>query len=483
MELYTNPIINSDYSDPDVIRVGDDFFMIASSFNHTPGVPILHSKDLVNWEIINYVFERIPFEKFNDVHHGHGAWAPAIRYHNETFYVVIPFVDEGIYISSTKDIYGKWSDLWCLIDDCGIIDPCPIWDEDKCYLAVAFAKSRKGFNSMIGLYEVSPDLKIKKTDYQIVYDGHNDNPTIEGPKLYKHDDYYYIMAPAGSVKTGWQTCLRSKNIYGPYESKIVQMQNDTPINGPHQGALVDYDGKFAFIHFQDKGCLGRVICLQPVTWIDDWPICGDVRDERLAGSPFVSHEYLLEPYPKYNIPTCDDFKNKISLVWQTPANKIDNLYEVNDCLKLYCINKSLDNLGSYPYTFLQKLIYDSFIAQTRVVFDLNENDETGLCVMGSKYAYISFKKINSKVMLYVKEGSFDGNDSVVYEENYNSNEADLNIIYDNNSYYFCLNGKKLPFSFKAYPGRWIGTKIGIFARGENNGYAKYSYFDVKKINK
>jgi beta-xylosidase len=271
--------------------------MIASSFNHTPGIPVLKSKNLVDWKLFDYVFDKIPFKRFENVNHGDGAWAPSLRYHKGIFYAVIPFPDEGIYVSSTNDIEKEnWSEPWCLIEGKGIIDPCPIWYDDKCYLAVAFAKSRTGFNSVIGLYEVSCDLKVNiSNDYKIIYDGHNDNPTIEGPKFYYRNNYFYLMCPAGSVKTGWQTCLRSKNIYGPYESKIVMCQNDSNINGPHQGALVPIDKTHdAFIHFQDMGVYGRVINLQPVTWCNDWPICGTVKDELLAGSPVSEEDYLID---------------------------------------------------------------------------------------------------------------------------------------------------------------------------------------------
>ena len=283
---YQNPVVFQDFSDPDVIRRGDHFYMIASSFNHTPGVPVLKSVNLVDWKIIGYVFNDIPFERFNDVCHGDGAWAPALRYYKGTYYVVIPFPDEGIYVSSCTDIdKGNWTKPWCLVSGKGLIDPCPVWIKDKAYLAIGFAKSRIGFNSCLGLYEVSQDLKTNISgDYKIIYDGHHMNPTIEGPKFNLRNGYIYIMAPAGSVKSGWQVCLRSKDINGPYEAKIVLMQNDSPINGPHQGALIDLkDDKWAFIHFQDRGCYGRIIHLQPVKWVNDWPMCGNVKDELIAG--------------------------------------------------------------------------------------------------------------------------------------------------------------------------------------------------------
>lgn len=143
---YTNPILQFDFSDPDAIRVGNDFYMVASSFNYVPGIPLLHSKNLVEWELINYVVDILPKE-FDDVLHGEGLWAPSIRYHDSWFYCIIPDPDRGIYITKTQDPYGKWEPMWCVIEGKGIIDPCPIWIDDKCYMTVGFAKSRIGFNS------------------------------------------------------------------------------------------------------------------------------------------------------------------------------------------------------------------------------------------------------------------------------------------------------------------------------------------------
>ena len=358
---YKNPIILQDFSDPDVIRRNDNFYMIASSFNHTPGVPVLKSKNLVDWKIIGYVFDELPFKRFEDVFHGEGAWAPSIRYHNGLFYVVIPFPDEGIYVSSCTDIEkGDWSKPWCLIEGKGLIDPCPIWKDGKCYLVIGFAKSRIGFNSCLGLYEVSNDLKNKISDtYTIIYDGHNMNPTIEGPKFNERNGWIYIMAPAGSVKTGWQVCLRSKNIYGPYEPKIVLMQNDSPINGPHQGALIELkNDEWAFIHFQDRKCYGRITHLQPVKWVNDWPLCGDVKDELLSGTPVLKYEYLIDKKSNYKIPTSDDFTGeKLSYIWQTPANKKDGWYRLDNGLVLNCYyhnKQAYNSLNLTPNLFLTK---------------------------------------------------------------------------------------------------------------------------------
>lgn len=366
--IYTNPIIQADYSDPDAIRVGDDFYMVASSFNQIPGLPILHSKNLVNWELINYAIEELPYEKYNSVRHGEGAWAPAIRYHDGIYYILVPTPDEGIFVTYTKNPYDKWSELKLLIPGRGLEDPCPIWVFDKCYIVIGFAKSRAGFNSCLGLYEASVDLtKLLTPNYTIIYDGHNMNPSIEGPKFNVRNGFFYILAPAGSVKGGWQTCLRSKNIYGPYESKIVLAQGDTLINGPHQGALIDIDDNdhWAFIHFQDMRAYGRIVHLEPVMWYNDWPIIGNVADPLLYGTPVKEHEYLIDKSSDYALQTTDYFNgDKLSLMWQFPANIKDNWYKLDNGLKLYCVKQDNTPLNLCPNMLMQKVSFLEFNINT-----------------------------------------------------------------------------------------------------------------------
>ena len=482
---YQNPIILSDYSDPDVIRVNDNFYMVASSFNHTPILPILKSKDLINWKILRYVKNNLPFERYDNVYNGEGVWAPSIRYHNNKYYIVVPYPDQGIYIYMTDDIENGEFECWPLIEGKGLIDPCPIWTNDKCYLVIGFAKSRIGFNSELGLYEVSTDLKNNISgDYKIIFDGHDVAPTIEGPKFYFRNDYYYILAPAGSVKSGWQVALRSKNIYGPYEMKIVLMQNDSKINGPHQGALVDLaDKRDIFIHFQDQGPYGRVICIEPVVWKNNWPLMGDVKDERLAGTAKESGEYFLEPNLNYKIDDSDDFKSsKLSLIWQTPANIKDYWYKLDNGLKLYgySFERAKNKLNLKPNLFLTKILYKSFNVETKLKLD--GNLEAGLCYMGQTYAYITLTQKDNDYTIRLYSGSFDNDDVVLKEIPYDSDEIVFNMKYiEPNQYKLGFNGKYLDNLFIATPGRWIGGKYGIFARGNEKQNACFKYFNVKEI--
>ena len=323
---FKNPILNADYSDPDVIRVGDDFYMTASSFNCVPGLPILHSKDMVNWELINYALQKQPpFDVFDKPQHGNGVWAPCIRYHNDEFYIYYPDPDYGIYMVKTKDPKGIWSDPILVKEGKGLIDPSPLWDDDgNIYLAFAFAGSRAGIKSLLAICTMNSEGTVANNDDVMIIDGHEDEPTIEGPKFYKYNGYYYIFAPAGGVATGWQTVLRSKTIYGPYEKRKVMEQGKTDINGPHQGAWVQTQtGENWFFHFQDKGAYGRIVHLQPMTWKNGWPIIGNDEDGDGVGEPvsIFKKPNVGQSYPKVTPPDSDEFNQpKLGLQWQWQAN-------------------------------------------------------------------------------------------------------------------------------------------------------------------
>ena len=235
---YTNPVLFADYSDPDVCAVGDDYYLTASSFNCIPGLPILHSRDLVNWTIIGHALqEQLPKEIFDLPQHGKGVWAPAIRHHGGQFYIYWGDPDLGIFMVKAKDPVGEWSKPICVISGKGMIDPCPLWDDDgRCYLVNGWAASRAGLNSVLTVRELSADGTRAIGKPRIVFDGGQENFTSEGPKFYKRDGYYWIMNPAGGVEMGWQLAMRSKSPYGPYQWKRVMWQGKTTVNGPHQAS-------------------------------------------------------------------------------------------------------------------------------------------------------------------------------------------------------------------------------------------------------
>ncbi|HEY5807073.1 MAG TPA: family 43 glycosylhydrolase, partial [Povalibacter sp.] len=325
---YQNPILFADYSDPDAIRVGDDFYLTASSFLAAPGLPILHSKDLVNWTLVNHVFaQQPPVEHFSRPRHGQGVWAPAIRHHDGKYWIFYPDPDFGIYMTTATDPVGKWSAPLLIKPGKGLIDPCPFWDDDgQLYLIHGWAKSRAGISNLLTLYTLSADGTKVLDAGEVIIDANKlpDWRTLEGPKLYKRHGYYYVFAPAGGVATGYQAVFRSRNIRGPYENRIVLDQGNTTINGPHQGAWVDTaSGEDWFLHFQDRGPFGRVVHLQPMEWNDDWPLMGTDPDKDGKGEPVLRHRKpdIGKTYPPAAPQTSDEFTAPtLGLQWQWNAN-------------------------------------------------------------------------------------------------------------------------------------------------------------------
>ncbi len=498
---YRNPILYTDYSDPDAIRVGDDFFMIASSFSNVPSVPILHSKDLVNWKIINYVMERLPFERFDVPQYGCGAWAPAIRYHEGLYYVFVPFVDEGIMMCTAEDPWGKWSEPHFIKQNAGWIDPCPFWDDDgTMYMVNGFAKSRVGFKSALYVSPVRDEgkgLVAFPDEGGFVYDGHATQPTIEGPKLYKRNGYYYIFAPAGGVKPGWQTVLRSKKILGPYEEKIVLHQGNTMVNGPHQGAWVDtQSGEDWFLHFQDVGSAGRIVHLQPMHWVDDWPVIGVNEDENGCGEP-------VEIYKKpdvgavYPIDAPDDsdfFQGKsLGLQWQWNANPVKGWYELADgCLRLYAQKQEAGQLISEMGNLLQqKWPAPEFMITVCMHLDeMKDGDVCGLLSLG-KYCDTLLvcqqngvrrlqQKIEKKEKKWAEEsrtdlGAVAGESVYLRMKVRNAETVSWEVSSDGESYHDV--GQETAAA--AMPGGWVGVKAGLAAVHEGEGTGgcvKVEYF-------
>ncbi|MGO2791136.1 glycoside hydrolase 43 family protein, partial [Microbacterium gubbeenense] len=255
---YRNPIIDADLPDPDAVRVDDRYVMIASSFNRAPGLPVYVSTDLINWERAgDALAANEPGDWFGLPRHGGGVWAPSIRHHDGTFYIVYPDPDQGIFVVTATDPAGPWTAPHLLLEGLGLIDPCPLWDDDgSAYLVFGWARSRAGRKNVLTLVPVDPELRGTTGPARDVIDGADIDgwDTIEGPKLYKRDGWYYIFAPAGGVATGWQAVFRSRDVYGPYSSRNVLAQGSAPVNGPHQGAWVTSpDGRDWFLHFQDRG--------------------------------------------------------------------------------------------------------------------------------------------------------------------------------------------------------------------------------------
>lgn len=500
---YKNPVLNADYSDPDVCRAGNEFYMTASSFNAAPGLPILQSKDLVNWQLVGHALLRQPpFAHFSKVQHGNGVWAPSIRYHKGEFYIYYPDPDFGIYMIRAKNAAGPWSDPVMVKEGKGLIDPCPLWDDDgKVYLVHAWAGSRAGIKSILTLNRMNEAGTAVTDEGVLVFDGHGAHPTLEGPKLYKRNGYYYIFAPAGGVSTGWQLVLRSRNIYGPYEEKIVIDQGRSVVNGPHQGAWVDMpSGSSWFLHFQDKGAYGRVVHLQPMQWVKDWPVIGIDADGDGKGEPVMTYRKPLAGMPVMTPPESDEFNSAtLGLQWQWQANPVSTwmmMYPAKGMLRLFSA-KTPDSSRNYwqvPNLLLQKFPADSFTVTTKCTFTPNpalEGERTGLIIMGVDYAGISLMKKDNKLqVLYA---------SCLKADKGTAEEQEVLKTIAGNTCWFRVKvnkGAVCQFSysmdgtmfidagkpFTAQPGRWVGAKVGLFCTRNtqinDSGFADYDWFRV-----
>ena len=508
---FKNPVLNADYSDPDAIRVGDDYYLTSSSFEDIPGLPILHSKDLVNWTIIGHALKRQPpFDHFSKPQHGNGVWAPAIRYRNGEFLIYYPDPDFGIYLVKAKNPAGPWSEPILVEGGKGLIDPCPLWDDDgKVYLVHAFAGSRAGIKSVISVKQMNAEGTKTLDAGVLVYDGHETDQTIEGPKFYKKNGYYYIFAPAGGVPTGWQLVLRSKNVYGPYERKVVMAQGKSPVNGPHQGAWVTTQtGEDWFLHFQDKEAYGRVVHLNPMKWVNNWPVIGVDADGDGIGDPVLTYKKPNVGGKTFPIATpaeSDEFDSpKLGLQWQWQANPKATWSFTNvskGALRLYTDKpEDAKNLWEAPNVLLQKFPADNFMVTTKLTFTPNntkiEDERAGLTIMGFSYANLGLKSKKDGIYLIHTVGK----DAV---KGKSENETELLKLNNANApVYFRVKvteGAKCQFSysldgqnftnagdvFQAEVARWKGAKVGLYATREtqinDSGYADFDWFRVEAV--
>ena len=501
---YKNPILHADFSDPDVVRVGEDYYMTSSSFNSIPGLPILHSKDMINWELINNALvKQPPYDVYDKPGHGNGVWAPCIRYHNNEFYIYYPDPDYGIYMIKAKDPKGTWSAPILVKEGKGLIDPAPLWDDNgKVYMAYAYAGSRAGIKSLLAICTLNAEGTQANNDDVVLIDGHDGEITIEGPKLYKRNGYYYVMAPAGGVPIGWQTVMRSKNPFGPYEKRKVLEQGSTNINGPHQGAWVTTQtGEDWFFHFQDKGAYGRVVHLQPMKWVNDWPVMGKDFDGNGIGEPVSTYKKpnVGKTYPIQTPPDSDEFNSpSLGLQWQWHANK--QVYwgfpSALGYFSMYCrpMPKDGTNLWDVSNLLLQKLPAEEFTATTKMTFNARFDDEqTGLVIMGLDYSYL--RVIQKAGELYLAQVSCKNADKKGIEKESEAVKLNNKTFYLQVkvtpggicNFFYSEDGTKfspIGEAFTAREGRWIGAKMGFVAlrKGAINdaGNVEIDWFRVTK---
>ena len=478
---YRNPVLYGDWSDPDVIRVGADFYLVASSFHRVPGLPVLHSRDLVNWTIIGHALPRLePEEAFATPRPGCGVWAPAIRYHDGRFRIFYPDPDRGIFVVTATDPAGPWTRSHRLKAGRGLIDPCPLWDDDgSAYLVHAWAKSRAGFNNRLTCHRMAADATVLLDEGRTIIDGDAlpGYRTLEGPKCYRRDGWYWIFAPAGGVADGWQSVFRSRHLTGPYEDRVVLARGRTAVNGPHQGAWVTTGtGEDWFLHFQQRGAFGRVVHLQPMCWpAGGWPAIGAPGADGI-GEPVLTH---VKPSTDGAAPpAAPDASAGTGPEWTWAANPDPAWCDVRDGLRLACVptDRSGD-LRDLPNVLGRRLPAD----RVRVVATLRltgapAGARTGMTVLGAGYAWIGLTRTPGGMTLVYRTAAVGGDeqngaDPIVVRPGPDGVQPPVTVAVeidpDGRCRFFAATGSQRPArvggTFTATPGHWVGATLGLFA--------------------
>lgn len=465
--------------DPDVIRVRDKYYMIASDF-HFLGMQVLESSDMINWKLISQIYHHFDFPGWdNNQQYAGGSWAPSIRYHDNKFWVFFCTPKEGLFMSNAVNPSGPWSPLHLVKKVEKWEDPCPFWDEDgQAYLG----RSRHGAGPII-IHKMSADGTRLLDEGMTVYTG----PVAEGTKIFKKDGYYYLSIPEGGVGTGWQTILRSKNIYGPYEKKVVLEQGSTTINGPHQGAIVDTpDDQWAFFHFQHHHALGRVVHLQPMHWENDWPVIGVDFDRNGIGEPVYVCQKPIESKTIFAPQTDDDFSTpNLSLQWQFNHNPTDHAWSLSahpGSLTLKALKSSTFRLARNTLT--QKIMGN--ISEATIAMDFTEiadGQRCGLACMG---------KINNVLGIKMEKGQkylYTSNDTTEISTTFpNGNQIYLRVSIDMTNqkfqyFYSTDNIRFIPYgtSFFIPFGFWKGARIALYCynKEQEAGTASFQWFKYK----
>ena len=405
---YTNPILHADYSDPDLIRVGADYYMVASSFHFSPGLPVLRSRDLVHWTIVGHVLPRLPFGLAYDLpgphtltdaisrpvgpgaRHAGGVWAPSIRHYNGLFYVYWATPDEGVFMSTAQRPEGPWTTPITLIQGPGYEDPCPFWDEDG---QAWLIHSRVGAGPLI-LHRMTPDGRRVLDEGETIVEDRVNLPVLEGPKLYKRNGWYYIFAPIGGVERGPQAVGRARDIRGPYEWRTVLEPGTTAIQGPHQGGWVETpSGQSWFAHFNSTGAFGRIVHLQPLRWVDDWPLIGEPIPGRVSGQPVLVHAMPETGSPPTGdrLQDSDEFAARtLGLQWSWNHNPVDTAWSLSrrpGWLRLAALPS--DHLVTARNTLTQILQGPRTTITMRIdVRGMTEGQRAGLAMFGVRPSWI-----------------------------------------------------------------------------------------------
>lgn len=487
-QTFVNPVIYSDVPDVDFIRVGEDYFMISTTMHMMPGAPIMHSKDLVNWEIVSYLYETIDESPANNLEggaiYGKGQWASSIRYHEGVYYV---FWGSGnySYLYTTTDPFGKW-EMKAKMDKY-YHDPSMLFDDNgKVYLAYGASRVR--------IVEFKDDLSGINPDGLNVEVVHGEpKGLLEGVHFYKFDKTYYmtfIWWPRGGIRT--QLCFRSDKIEGPYEMKQIMSDDmDFPNHGVAQGGFIDtQDGNWYAMLFQDHEAVGRVPVLMPLRWEDGWPMLGDENGK----IPLVMEVPVKGVKPnKGKLVVSDDFSaEKLGLTWQwnhNPDNTLWSLTERPGYMRLKT-GKVVNSIFEARNTLTQRTEGEKCSGAITIdLANMAEGDCAGLAAFSAQEGTLTVTKTaEGKTLAMTDRGNVI--EQVPLNQDQVSLRIDFDFTCDEATFYYSLDGQEWsklgqPLKMVYNLVHFMGYRFGIFnyATKQAGGYVDVDNFAYSRQEK
>ncbi len=500
-DSFHNPVLWADVPDPDVIRVNDDFYMVSTTMHLMPGAPIMHSKDLVNWKTIGYIFPKLTdspkYDMQNGTVYGRGQWATSLKYHKGKFYALFaPNDNPGgeSYICTAENPAGPWTTVSRLrhFHDATLFFD----DDDRVYIIY-------GTGQMV---ELSEDLKtvIEGSERQIMYRDETETGLLEGSRMIKHDGKYYLLMISWPKTGRREVCYRYNMLGGDYEKKVIIETDFGGFPKVGQGTIVDSkDGKWWGIIFQDRGGVGRVLTLEPCNWIDGWPILGDENGK----IPEVM-EKPVQGYDGGHIVSSDDFDSEtLNLDWQWNHNPIDTAWSLKDRPGFLRLKTSriAKNVFMAPNTISQRMEGPKCSAEVKMdISHMVDGDVAGFSAFQNLAATLSVKMINGKKFIEAATpemllehthktvtGVLDKTLSMKRlnaDEVYFKIEADFNPGQDLANLYYSTNGTDWTLLIENFKMKYdwqrmfMGTRLAIFnyATQSNGGYVDVDYFHYNK---
>ena len=516
MEKIQNPMLWADVPDPDVIRVGDTYYLVSTTMHLMPGAPIMTSKDLKNWETVGYIFDRLTdspkYDLLNGTVYGRGQWATSLKYHNGKFYALLAPNERGAmgdtYIFSAEKAEGPWT----IVSRMRHFHDCSLFFDDDGRVYVIYGTGE--------MMELKPDLSdvIEGTHQQLFQREEDEKGILEGSRMIKHNGKYYLLMISHVYAPGKhrrEVCYRADNIHGPYEKQVILESEFGGFSYEAQGTIVDTpDGDWMGIIFQDRGGVGRVLTVMPCRWVNGWPMLGDEN-----GKVPETVRPLVNGQPATTIVKSDDFSSdKLGLHWQWNHNPIDEAWSLKErpgFLRLKT-NRVVSNLYLAPNTLTQRMEGPTCSGTIAIdISKMKDGDCAGLAAFNSDTGALVIKKKGKNLVLEMVEMSVTLTDldkevtnveeKVIESIPLNAQLSTLNAQLflridadfrpvnghgrDAANFYYSIDGSqwtqigtkdyRLNFDWRRF---FMGSKFGIFcyATKKKGGYVDIEAFDYNK---